>query len=160
MHPPEKPTVAQFAAADAALDSLQAQVMREVNRVRLKSGVPLLRIDPAVQRAAVIFSAELAAREGIAHSSVTPTRRNVAERLRSEGTIFVAAGENLARLDDPIEKVARHVVEMWWDSPPHHRTMLDPHFDRAAVGVTRSPDGNWYIVQMFAATKYPMLTRH
>lgn len=156
---PERPREVQFAAADPLLDSLQADVMREVNRMRLKYGARMLQDDPAIQRAAIIFSAELAARGSISHGSEVPLRRHVGERLHAERVVFVAAGENIARLDDPVEKLSRHVVQMWLESPSHNRTMLDRHFERGAVGITRAPDGYWYIVQMLAASEQPVLTR-
>lgn len=147
-------------AADPLLDSLQAEVGREVNRLRLRHGVHMLRDDPAIERAAVLYSAELALRGTIGHRSPTPTRQTAAERLRWERVYFTIAGENLARLDERAELVPAQVVDAWFNSPSHQRIMLGREFVRSGVGITLSENGLWYIVQMFAAPLSAPLSSH
>ncbi len=61
-------------------------------------------------------------------------------------------GENIAfnrGYDDPVEMA----VELWLESPPHKRNMMDPNWKETAVGVAKAQDGSVYFTQVFLVRK-------
>lgn len=101
-------------------------IVRAINVVRVRNGVPRLQVGRALTRAARSHSADMARRGYFEHGAFV-------QRLRSFGVRAPYIGENLAYGGPGLP--ARTVVQMWMTSPPHRQVMLDRRFQRVGVGV-------------------------
>lgn len=59
-----------------------------------------------------------------------------------------AIGENLAYNRGYADPIGR-AVELWLDSPPHRRNLLDKNWKETAVGIAVTADGEYYLTQVF-----------
>jgi uncharacterized protein YkwD len=106
------------------LTSSEASLLSSMNAVRKSNGLPALRVDFHLVRAARGHSADMMRRQYFAHGSVLG--RAVAAGAR--GPLF---GEDLAwatRID------ATWVVTHWLASPAHRANLLRPGFRRVGIG--------------------------
>jgi uncharacterized protein YkwD len=101
-------------------------IVRAMNVVRVRSGVPPLQVGRALSRAARAHSVDMARRGYFDHGAFV-------QRLRSFGVRAPYLGENLAYGTQPLTGAA--IVQMWIASPPHRQNLLDRSFRRIGVGV-------------------------
>jgi len=135
-------------AEEPALAGLAEELHRAVNRVRAEHHLVPLAREPALDRAALAHSADMAARGYLAHES--PEGTTPVDRIRAAGaTGFTLAAENAGRTSrgDAI----REIVQGWLHSPIHRRNLLLPAFNAGGVGVARAPDGSLYFTQVYVA---------
>jgi uncharacterized protein YkwD len=104
-------------------------IVRAMNTVRARSGVPPLRVGPALTRAARAHSVDMARRGYFDHGAFV-------QRLRSFGVRAPYLGENLAYGTQPLTAAA--IVQMWIASPPHRQNLLDRGFRLIGVGIAGS----------------------
>jgi uncharacterized protein YkwD len=115
---------AAAARAQGPSDS-EASLLRAINLARAQHGVPPLRVDFRLSRAARGHSADMLRRQYFAHGSVTGRALAVGAR----GPVF---GEDLAWATD---LTPGWVVEHWLASPRHRAVMLRPGFRRIGIGI-------------------------
>lgn len=139
------------ASAAVPVEQIQSGILVEVNRVRAKQGSPALSDDPTMTRVAQLYSAELATRGKLDHTSKTPGRETVGQRMKHGNVTFSIVGENLVKLRVPPTEVVGRSLELWRGSRGHNKNLLDGRYRRSGVGATLGADGFWYIVQVFAA---------
>jgi uncharacterized protein YkwD len=115
-----------FASAAQArgLNSSEASLLNTMNTVRKSHGLPALRVDFHLVRAARAHSADMMQRQYFAHGSVGG--RVVAAGAR--GPLF---GEDLAWAQGI---TAWWVVNHWLASPSHRAILLRPGFRRVGIG--------------------------
>jgi uncharacterized protein YkwD len=120
-------------AASARLTASEATVIRLMNRVRARHGLPALKASPRLARAADGHSRDMLAHNFFAHPSSdgTPFGARVRSYARAE-----RVGENLAMLGG-VRRAARTVIRMWLNSAAHRQILLSRGFRRVGVG-TRS----------------------
>jgi uncharacterized protein YkwD len=104
-------------------------IVRAMNVVRARNGVPPLRTGRMLTRAARAHSADMARRGYFDHGAFV-------QRLRSFGVRAPYLGENLAYGSQGLAATA--IVQMWIASPPHRQNLLDWSFRRIGVGVAGS----------------------
>jgi len=104
-------------------------IVRAMNAVRARSGVPALRMGRALTRAARAHSVDMARRGYFDHGAFV-------QRLRSFGVRAPYIGENLAYGTQTLTAAA--IVQMWIASPPHRENLLDRGFRLIGVGVAGS----------------------
>jgi uncharacterized protein YkwD len=112
-----------------------------INEVRHKNGLPLLRVDPVLQRAARSHSADMLRRDYFDHGAF-------GQRLTRFGVRARMMGENIAWWPDAKAEL-RAVVQMWLGSPGHRANLLRAGFRRVGVA---APAGT------FQGTKVRMIT--
>ncbi|MBI5119397.1 MAG: CAP domain-containing protein [Rhodospirillales bacterium] len=121
------------AETDAALDLLAG-----VNALRREHGLPSLRFEPNLSKAAQDYARELAAWGQLSHQG--PDGSSLQTRLESRGYAYRLAAENLAcGLIG-----AQETVGLWQDSPGHRKNMLLAEMREAGVGMDRAKDGQTY----------------
>ncbi|CAA6605485.1 Allergen V5/Tpx-1 family protein [Rhodospirillaceae bacterium LM-1] len=109
-----------------------------VNEVRRDHGLPSLRLDSQLGRAAQDFARELADWGQLSHKG--PNGSNLDQRLVRQGYAYRLAAENLASgMIGP-----RQTVDLWLESPGHRENMLRPELREAGIGVSRASDGQAY----------------
>jgi len=112
------------AAQARGLTGSEASLLNVMNAVRTSHGLPALRVDYHLVRAARGHSADMMRRQYFAHGSVAG--RVVAAGAR--GPLF---GEDLAWATGI---TANWVVEHWLASPSHRAVLLRPGFRRVGIG--------------------------
>jgi uncharacterized protein YkwD len=114
------------AVSTAGTTSPEQAVVQEMNRVRAEHGLPALRFDDRLQRAAVAHSREMLVNDVFQHGAFSTRlqRYNVQSRI---------AGENLAWGTGSMG-TARAIVSAWLASPEHRANLLRTSFSRVGVG--------------------------
>lgn len=98
------------------------------NRERAARGIPPLKWDAALARAARRHALEMARRNSLAHQF--PGERDLPARAIQAGARFSAVAENVA--EGPS---AASIHAEWMKSPPHRRNLLDPELNSLGVAV-------------------------
>ena len=120
-------------AASPQLSPTERAVVRLMNQVRARHGLPALRSSPRLARAADGHSRDMLRHNFFAHESSDGT--SFFRRVRSYAHAR-RVGENLAMLPG-VRRAAQQVVRMWLDSAAHREILLSRGFRRVGVG-TRS----------------------
>ena len=107
------------------LSGSEASLLNTMNTVRQSHGLPALRVDYHLVRAARGHSADMLRRQYFAHGSVVS--RAIAAGAR--GPLF---GEDLAWAK---RLTAQWVVDHWLSSPSHRAVLLRPGFRRVGIGI-------------------------
>jgi uncharacterized protein YkwD len=114
------------AAAAAGLTQPEASLLRAMNQVRHAHGLPALRYDTRLERAARFHSHEMLATDVFAHGAF-------GERMARFQVTGRLAGENLA-WGTGARGTAAGVVAAWLASPEHRANLLRATFTRVGIG--------------------------
>lgn len=140
--PPLSPSSEFFIAAAAESagngssgDSYDWQAERQLldmtNAARTRAGVPPLRFDETLTRAAREHSAAMADAEEISHQ--LPREPSLSARLSADSSLHLDhMGENVSMAAD-----ANQSQEGLMHSPPHRENILDPGYNIIGIGVVR-----------------------
>lgn len=118
------------AAGSARHDAVEYAVIRHINAYRWAHGLPRVRPNRSLGRAADRHSRDMLRRDFFSHSSSDGTPFDLRVRRYSGAAVF---GETLATMASG--GGAATIVAMWRSSPPHRAVLLAPQFRR--VGVAR-----------------------
>ncbi len=129
------------AASTASLTGAERALLSEMNRARAAAGLPGLRIDWRLQRAARSHSAAMIQRDFFSHAGF-------AQRMRASGARGPIFGENLA-WGTGSRGSASAIVDQWLASPAHRVNLLRPGF--VSVGVA-APAGSFLGYSALVAT--------
>ena len=139
-------TLASVAVAAPAppLADFERAVEDAVNEARRERRLPPLTHDPTLSEIARRHSCDMAERGFFEHTA--PDGASMAERLKQGGIRYLAAAENLARIEgrDPMDRA----VSGWLKSSGHRENMLSPRFTTTGVGACRKGRAI-YITQLF-----------
>lgn len=108
-----------------------------LSKIRTSHGLPLLNVDPVLERAAAEQARFMAETGSVEHT--TGRGRDFATRIRAQG-INGAAAENIARG----RYDAGGLFTAWMNSSGHRRNMLDPSFSRFGLASAEGQDGVRY----------------
>jgi uncharacterized protein YkwD len=115
------------AGADArSLSGAEASLVNTMNAARTSRGLPPVRVDFRLVRAARGHSADMMRRQYFAHGSV-------AGRALAAGARGPLFGEDLAW---GTGVTPQWVVNRWLASPGHRAVLLRPGFRRVGIGIT------------------------
>ena len=123
---------------------VERALIEAVNAARRERGLPALTPDPTLSEIARRHSCDMAERGFFEHTA--PDSASMAERLKQGGKRYLAAAENLARIEgrDPVART----VSGWLKSPGHRENMLSPRFTATGVGACRKGRAV-YLTQLF-----------
>jgi uncharacterized protein YkwD len=113
-------------AQAAGLSQRESGVLQAMNRTRAAHGLPALRVDPALTRAARSQSAAIIRTDVFTHGSF-------ASRITRSGARGPFFGENLA-WGVGSRATADGIVRGWLASPGHRANLLRPGFRRVGLG--------------------------
>ena len=135
------PLVAEFAITPRLMSSVALAVLALVNQRRDEAGTRALLPNRALAVAAQGHSADMAARNYVAHRN--PEGQSVGARIDAAGYAgWVYAGENIgAGFATP-----EQIVAAWMASEGHRRNILDGDFYEAGVGYFHEPDDEYGVV--------------
>ena len=127
--------LAGAAPAAAGLTAKEQALLGAVNATRAASGLPALKADVTLTRAARSYSRTLLARDVLAHG-------DFAARLRGFGAVGRLLGENLAWASAGAAG-PNAIVQAWMNSPPHRENLLRPTFRRIGLGAAVGEFAGW-----------------
>ena len=128
---------AQARGGHERLDRAERAVIRLINQRRARAGLPRVRRNGALNRAADAHSWEMLRRNFFAHASANGASAGSRVRRfrRARRT-----GETIAWMSARGGRKARRVVRMWMGSPGHRAALMTRAFRR--VGIARRT-GSW-----------------
>lgn len=155
----------------------------EVNFHRCRAGLPpVADAGSGVASVARGHSDWMASRQILSHKSTVPGKASLGQRIKSAGVSFRTGSENIGmvhryQIDNrrfrildsgsckfstyegqPLPahsyaSLARHIVQLWMDSPGHRKNILDRNVRRTAVAVAFDPRaeycGRYWVTQNF-----------
>ena len=162
---------------------IDAAIRAEVNVQRCKAGLGELSAAAGLAEAASTHAKWMARARTMSHDSQVPGQSSVLARLQSTGIDFRAGSENIGKIarygidgiqfrirdaancafstqaGTPIgahtyQSLARHIVNLWVNSPKHRTNMLDPKVRMVGSGAGYDPSapycGAFYVSQNYA----------
>lgn len=130
----------------AAQNVIEAEILARTNLERAKRGLPALRFNPLLNKAASVHTANMAASRRLSHDLYRAVQPTLTSRFDFVGYDFAAGAENVAYG----YRSAAEVVNVWMASPGHRANILDPGLREIGVGVGRAGNGALYFTQVFA----------
>ena len=135
-----KPTRIIFTLDD--LTANEQQLLDMTNQARANSGLPMLRIDPRLCRAARLHSANMARYNSMSHYLEGRSHQN---RTAEAGYPSGMVAENIcASQRDP-----QSAVYTWLNSSGHRANMLSYQYADIGVGIAYNSNGSPYYTQVF-----------
>jgi uncharacterized protein YkwD len=121
------------ARAGSGFDRVEKRIVRTINAIRSSHGLHRVRRNRALSRSADFHCRDMLRANFFAHSSSNgQSFQQRVEQFRPSNRI----GETLAYLPKGQGgSMARRIVDMWMNSPPHRASLLSPSFKR--IGVAR-----------------------
>lgn len=111
------------------------------NAERMQRGLPPVKWDETLHRAAQRHAGEMAARASISHQY--PGEADLANRGHEAGAKFTVISENVAEAWS-----APEIHDAWMRSPDHRANLLDPRVNAVGISVERR-GGQLYAVEDF-----------
>ncbi len=125
---------------DSLVTAYEAEVVKLVNEIRNKNGLPPLREDWQLSRVARYKSQDMKDKNYFSHTS--PTYGSPFQMMKSFGIMYKSAGENIAKG----YATPKAVVDGWMNSSGHRANIMNSSFTHIGVGYVL--DGNYW-TQMF-----------
>jgi uncharacterized protein YkwD len=127
---------------------MEAALLDLVNTDRAANGLPRLDFDPPLLP---IARARAEAQRPLPVLSHWDAYGQLAfvKLLAAAGVDYQLAGENLARLNGPDDGTPARAEDALIRSPSHRANILEPAYNRAAVGATLDGDGHVIFAQIF-----------
>jgi len=136
-------------SVDAA--SLEQRVFEQINQKRLENGLKKLIWSDEVARIARTHSANMANFNFFSHQGLDGKR--VDDRADAAGLRkWRMIGENIAYnsgFENPVERA----IFGWMNSAGHRQNILRDNWNETGIGVAVSPQGRFYITQVFLKRK-------
>ena len=120
----------------------EKEVFNLINTQRVNNGLPALKEDKEVQKAAKIKAQDMVNKNYFSHTS--PTYGSPFDMLKSFGINYKSAGENIAG-----NSTNSGAVNAWMNSPGHKANILNSSFNYTGIGVVSSPKYGKIYVQIF-----------
>jgi hypothetical protein len=117
--------------AETSMGAEEWACVRATNRYRVMFGLPTLRVDERLVRAARKHSDEMRRLKYFDHNSPVPENATPAIRVKREGAKYSA--ENIAKG----QKTGEETFRAWYNSSGHHRNILGEH---KTIGIGRAGD--------------------
>ncbi len=133
----------------ANANSLQGEVLKNLNAERAAHGLASLRPSAKLDRAAQAHACDNAARRSISHES--SDGGTLKTRLRKAGYAFRTAAENTGRGFAS----GTRAVQWWMNSPKHRDNILLRKAREVGIGIAVSPapDNKLHWILVFGASK-------
>ena len=119
----------QGISSQPTIMEIREEMIRCINEVRRKYGVPDLAVDQSLMDAAQECSANLYTKHDNRVECKTVLEAGYPHGFGSNLTMFT--------ITDP-ERISEKAVANWENSPSHLTTMIDPDFNTVGVGITVS----------------------
>lgn len=124
------------------LNSEESAMLAMVNRERVKAGLYVLSLDPALTRLARSKAQDMVDLNYFRHTS--PTYGSAFDMMGAAGISFRTAGENLAKAPS-----AERAFSALMNSPGHRANILNPSFTSIGIGMIEGGPYRKIFVQLF-----------
>lgn len=149
--PPAAAVPAPLASVEgAASRPLESALLALTNADRASRALSPLELDPALLEIARARAAAQLTQADLDHYDASGQLAFV-RLLALNGLDYTLAGENLARSPDVGAATPARVEQALMASPTHRKNILEPVFNRAAVGVAADDRGRVAFAQIFRA---------
>jgi uncharacterized protein YkwD len=136
------PKLLSAAVVSSAEDSAaESDLLAMANRIRREAGVPPLRMNPELTKAARAHARLMIQQRQLSHQF--DGEPSLLKRLHETGVPLNSVGENVA-----YHASTEQVFDALMHSPPHRANLLDPDFNAAGFAAFWS-EGRLYVVQDF-----------
>lgn len=125
--------------------AFEENVFNQVNAIRLAHNLQPFKKDAHLSQLAMIKAQDMVKRGYFEHES--PHYGHPWDMASLFDYEYTSYGENIARNFT----TAKETVEGWMASPKHRANILKSSFTHLGVGVQKTKDGNFYIVQQFSS---------
>lgn len=122
-------------------NSFASQVIDLVNQERAKEGLPALKYNEKVAKAALVRAKET---ESV-FDHTRPNGSSFSTALTENGVVFNGAGENIAYG----QKSPEEVMKGWMNSPGHRANIMNKNYTSIGVGYYENANGVKYWTQLF-----------
>ncbi len=137
-------------ADEHTLGLARAALFDATNSERVRNGLAPVEPDPSLGPVAAARAASQLGSVALSHRDADG-QLIFAGLLAASGIEFALAGENLARVSRFDASTPHFVAEALLASPTHRKNILEPSFNRLAVGAASGPDGRTAFAQIFRA---------
>lgn len=141
-----KPPAVSVPAQSAATAKMEAQVLQQINAIRVKQGLGQLRPNEKLAQVARNYSRRMA-EQNYFFSHTGPGGDTMAQRVQSAGIFYVTVGENLFTCTNVPQPVPAS-IKGWMNSPGHRENILRAQYQETGIGVWRRGD-TYYFTQLF-----------
>jgi uncharacterized protein YkwD len=127
-----------------AVDSLEADVLVEINALRRSHGLAPLRTSLRLRAAADMHSAAMARGGFFQHESADGSAfwKRIQRSYSGAGYRTWSVGENLLWASPSID--AKTALQMWLDSPSHRKILLTPRWREIGLSAVQAPAAGGY----------------
>ena len=134
--------------------SLEGALLKLTNADRITNGLAPLDLDFDLVQIARTRAAAQLTETSLTHYNATGDLEFV-RLLAESGLDYLLAGENLARFTGLDPSVPERVEQALMRSPTHRQNILEPTFNRMAVGAATDSSGHVVFAQIFRAAPEP-----
>jgi uncharacterized protein YkwD len=135
-------------ATDASLGVQEQALLDMTNADRASNGLPPVVFDPASLQVARVRAAAQIPDGPLSHYNSLGEVAFVG-LLADAGVQYTLAGENLARASTQGQTIVAQLNDALMNSPTHRANILEPSFNRLAVGAATGPDGRLVFAEIF-----------
>lgn len=135
---PVRVSTSGIAHCGALSPSEAARALAQTNAARAQSGLPALRINPLVQRAAQEHSCDMARRGTMTHTGTTTSGPSA--RVKAQGYRTSLTAENIAAGSTGLFTLDK-TMSQWSTSPGHRANIMIARLEEFGVGRALSADG-------------------
>jgi uncharacterized protein YkwD len=143
---PSAPDPGSEETPPASSPNAASDLVELTNVQRARDGLPSLRVNGALERAARIQADQIAAAGRLEHTLDGAPYPCLEDRMAAVGYEWRLVGENLAFG----QSNAATAVETWMRSPSHRANILNAEFTEIGAARVVDPNGRPYYVQVFA----------
>jgi uncharacterized protein YkwD len=136
-------------AAAVQVHPLEMGLLELTNRARASHGLGAVEFDPELLGIARARALAQVGQPALSHLDGTGSLA-FSTLLKGAGLPYYLAGENLARLGGLNATAAERAQQALMNSPTHRANILDPQFNRLAVGMAQG-DGKVVFAEIFRA---------
>lgn len=125
---------------------MEKRLFDMINSERRSKGLPLLKSDAKIQKAARAHSRDMIKRNFFDH--VNPDSETVGDRLKIAKIKWIMVAENIAsnmNMDDPVETA----FENWLKSSSHYKNIINKEYELSGIGIAQAQDNTFYFTQVF-----------
>jgi uncharacterized protein YkwD len=125
-------------SAEAKQERIIAQLVEGHNKERAKEGLGPLKLESHLVEAAKAHAKDMAEHENMSHDGSDGS--SPAERATRAGYHYLLTGENVAKGYQTVPEV----MEIWMNSPPHKKNILNGEYTEIGVAVAYGEDNKPY----------------
>ncbi len=118
-------------------------VIEAHNRVRAEAKLPPLKVNAQLTEAARAHARDMAEHQKMSHDGSDGS--TVSKRVKQRGYHYQEVGENIATAE-----TSDQAMQLWLDSPPHLKNILDKLFSEIGVAMVPDSEGHQYWCVNFA----------